>query len=233
MGVPGNEESIKFGLVGAVPHPEIDLTKVNYSKKSWAAKATQMISYVSCHDDMCLADRLKATMKEASVEKQERLAKLAETAVFLGQGIPFIFAGDEILRDKKGVHNSYNSPDSINCIPWSCKTAHKDLFDYVCQLIKIRQYHAAFHLVEAKAIAEKMHFLPVKQSNLIAYTIETDRELMVVVLNANPKAKMVTVPQGEYQVLIKDGKASAEGITTMKGGRVKVAPQSALVLSKK
>ena len=230
VGVPGNEESIKFGLVGAVPHPEIDLTKVNYSKKAWAAKATQMISYVSCHDDMCLADRLKATMKESSVEKQERLAKLAETAVFMGQGIPFIFAGDEILRDKKGVHNSYNSPDSINCIPWGCKTAHKDLFDYVCQLIKIRQQHVAFHLVNAKDIADKMHFIPTKQHNLIAYTIEDSGERMVVVLNANTKAKMVQVPKADYQILIKDGKASADGLGTVTAGRVKVEPQSALVM---
>ena len=231
VGVPGHEESIKFGLVGAVPHPEVNLDKVNYSKKAWAKKATQMISYVSCHDDMNLADRLKATKPKASASEYERLAKLAETAVFMGQGIPFIFAGDEILRDKKGVHNSYNSPDSVNCIPWGCKTAHKSLFDYVCQLIKIRRQHPAFHLVDADAIREKMHFLPTKQSNLIAYTVEAEGERMVVVLNANTKAKTIQLPKAEYRVYVSDGKASAEGLGSLQGGSVKVAPQSALVLS--
>ena len=231
VGVPGHEESIKFGLVGAVPHPEVNLDKVNYSKKAWAQKATQMISYVSCHDDMCLADRLKATKPGATAKEYERLAKLAETAVFMGQGIPFIFAGDEILRDKKGVHNSYNSPDSVNCITWGCKTAHKDLFDYVCELIKIRQRYDAFHLVDADVIREKMHFIPTKQANLIAYTIEDKAGgLMVVALNSNTKAKGITVPKRDYQVLIKDGKASVEGLATLKGGRIKVDPQSALVI---
>ena len=49
------------------------------------------------------------------------LQKLAETFVFTSQGVPFIFAGDEMMRDKKGVHNSYNSPDSINTIDWKIR----------------------------------------------------------------------------------------------------------------
>ena len=55
------------------------------------------------------------------------------------QGVPFIFAGDEMMRDKKGVHNSYNSPDSINTIDWKNKTAHKDVFEYVKGLIAMRK----------------------------------------------------------------------------------------------
>lgn len=86
-----------------------------------------MISYVSCHDDMCLADRLKATMPDATDEERASLHKLAETFVFTSQGVPFIFAGDEMMRDKKGIHNSYNSPDSINTIDWRNKTIHHDV----------------------------------------------------------------------------------------------------------
>ena len=119
---------------------------VNYSKKPWALQPTQMISYVSCHDDMCLADRLKATMPDASVEELAALQKLAETFVFTSQGVPFIFAGDEMMRDKKGVHNSYNSPDSINTIDWKNKTAHKDVFEYVKGLIAMRKAHPAFRM---------------------------------------------------------------------------------------
>ena len=75
-----------------------------------------------------------------------------------------------------------------------------------------------------------MHFIPTKQHNLIAYTIEDSGERMVVVLNANTKAKMVQVPKADYQILIKDGKASADGLGTVTAGRVKVEPQSALVM---
>lgn len=144
IGQPGHEMSIKFGLVGAVKHPQVINDSVNYSKEPWALQPTQMISYVSCHDDMCLADRLKATMPDATDEERASLHKLAETFVFTSQGVPFIFAGDEMMRDKKGIHNSYNSPDSINTIDWRNKTIHHDVFDYVRELIILRKKSPGF-----------------------------------------------------------------------------------------
>lgn len=144
IGQPGHEMSIKFGLVGAVKHPQVINDSVNYSKEPWALQPTQMISYVSCHDDMCLADRLKATMPDATDEERASLHKLAETFVFTSQGVPFIFAGDEMMRDKKGIHNSYNSPDSINTIDWRNKTIHHDVFDYVRELITLRKKSPGF-----------------------------------------------------------------------------------------
>ena len=62
-GLPGNEQSIRFGIVGAIEHPQVDMTKVNYSQQPWALQPTQLISYVSCHDDMMLTDRLRASVK--------------------------------------------------------------------------------------------------------------------------------------------------------------------------
>ena len=115
-GIPGEEESIKFGIVGAVSHPQVNNDSVNYSKAPWASQPTQMISYVSCHDDMCLVDRLKSSIPGITPEQLVRLDKLAQTAVLTSQGIPFIYAGEEVMRDKKGVHNSFESPDSINAI---------------------------------------------------------------------------------------------------------------------
>ncbi|MBR5352057.1 MAG: type I pullulanase, partial [Prevotella sp.] len=61
-GLPGEEESVKFGIVGGVQHSQVDMSKVNYSKEVWALEPTQMIAYVSCHDDMCLTDRLRASI---------------------------------------------------------------------------------------------------------------------------------------------------------------------------
>ena len=78
-----------------------------------------------------LTDRLKVTLPGASVPELKALQKLAETAVFTSQGVPFIFAGDEILRDRKGVVNAYNKPDEINAIDWRNKTAYREVFDYV------------------------------------------------------------------------------------------------------
>ena len=115
-GVPGAEMSVKFGIVAAIEHPQVRCDSVNYSQKPWAEQPTQMISYVSCHDGLCLVDRLKASMPGATPEQLVRLDKLAQTVVFTSQGIPFIYAGEEVMRDKQGVDNSYKSPDAVNAI---------------------------------------------------------------------------------------------------------------------
>jgi pullulanase len=107
-GAPDCEESIKFGIVGAIAHPQVDMNKVNYSKQPWAIEPTQMMSYVSFHDDMCLVDRLKASIPGITEDELIRLDLLAQTAVFTSQGVPFMLSGEELLRNKKGVHNSYN-----------------------------------------------------------------------------------------------------------------------------
>ncbi len=99
-GLPGGEESIKFGIVGAIRHPQVNNDSVNYSKAPWAEQPTQMISYVSCHDDMCLVDRLKASIPGIIPVELAKLDKLAQTAVFTSQGVPFIYAGAEVMRDK-------------------------------------------------------------------------------------------------------------------------------------
>ena len=118
-GVKGNEESLKFGIVGAIQHPGVDYSKVNYSKAPYATEPTQMIAYVSCHDDMCLVDRLKASIKDITIDELIRLDLMAQTVVMTSQGVPFMLSGEEMLRDKKGVHNSYESPDSINHLDWN------------------------------------------------------------------------------------------------------------------
>ena len=105
--------SVKFGIAGAIEHPQVQCDSVNYTQKPWAKQPVQMISYVSCHDGLCLVDRLKASMPDITPEQLIRLDKLAQTVVFTSQGIPFIYAGEEIMRDKQGVDNSYKSPDAV------------------------------------------------------------------------------------------------------------------------
>ena len=76
LGGASEEESIKFGIAGAIAHPQVDMTKVNYSKEPWALEPTQMMSYVSCHDDMCLVDRLKASGVHNSFESPDEINRL-------------------------------------------------------------------------------------------------------------------------------------------------------------
>ena len=106
-GLQKEAESLKYGIAGCIAHPQVDMQKVNYSKQPWALEPTQMISYVSCHDDMCLVDRLKASIPGIQQEELIRLDLLAQTAVFTAQGVPFMLSGEELLRDKKGVHKNH------------------------------------------------------------------------------------------------------------------------------
>ena len=219
----------------AIEHPQVISDSVNYSKKPWALQPTQMISYVSCHDDMCLADRLKATMPDASVEELAALQKLAETFVFTSQGVPFIFAGDEMMRDKKGVHNSYNSPDSINTIDWKNKTAHKDVFEYVKGLIAMRKAHPAFRMGDADMVRRQLEFLPVENTNVVAFILKDNAngdswKNIIVALNSRAEPVKLDIPSGKYTVICKDGKINMKGLGQVSGDELMVPARSAMII---
>lgn len=233
-GLPGGEESIKFGIVGAVQHPQVCNDSVNYSQAPWAAEPVQMISYVSCHDDMCLVDRLRASILGIKDDELARLDKLAQTAVFTSQGIPFIYAGEEVMRDKKGVHNSYQSPDSINAIDWSRKALHADVFAYYKGLIQLRKNHPAFRLGSAELVRRHLEFLPVEGKNLVAWRLKEHAggdkwEDIVVVLNSRREPARVTVSQGNYTVVCRDGFINEGGLAKVSGTELVVPAQSALI----
>lgn len=240
IGKTGNEEALKFGIVGAIKHPQLNDTKVKKSIVAWAEQPTQMISYVSCHDDMCLADRLKVTLEEkygrpAAKDELIRLQKLAETVVLTSQGVPFIWCGDEIVRDKKGVRNSYNSPDNINAIPWHLKTENKEVFDYVSALIAIRKVHPAFHMENAELVCKNLQFLPVKGVNAVAFilngeTVGDSWKTIVVAFNSREKGVRLNVPEGSYTVVCKNGIINSSGLSTFKGSSILVSPQTALIM---
>ena len=238
IGEPGHEMSIMYGLVGCIEHPQIVNDSVNYSQKPWALQPTQMISYVSCHDDMCLADRIKATTPDATEEERAALHKLAETFVFMSQGVPFIFTGDEVMRDKKGVHNSYNSPDSINTVEWKNKSMHKEVFNYIKNLIALRKAHPAFRMGDTELVRKHMEFLPVEGSNLIAFMLKDhangdEWKDIVVAFNSRPETAMVTIPLGEYTIVCKDGTINLNGLGKVKGKEVSVPARSALIMYRK
>ena len=243
-GLAGHEESLKFGIVGAIAHPQVDMTKVNYSKKPWALEPTQMISYVSCHDDMCLTDRLRASIPGITEEELIRLDLLAQTAVFTSQGVPFMLSGEELLRDKKGVHNSFESPDSINHLDWNNLQRYPQVFQYYKNLIQLRKHHPAFRLGNADLIRKHLEFLPVKRptarridqpEKVVAFQLKNyagrdDWRDIIVILNASREAQDLAIPEGHYTVVCRDGHIDEQGLGTIVGSKLTVSPQSALIL---
>lgn len=236
-GVPGAEQSVKFGIVGAIAHPQVKYRSVNYSHLPWAAQPTQMIGYVSCHDGLCLADRLKAALPDVGFDELVRLDKLAQTIVLTSQGIPFLYAGEELMRDKQGVDNSYKSSDAINGIAWDRKFLYRDVFAYYKELILLRKSHPAFRMGDAALVCKHLRFLPVKGRNLIAYCLhrqpngESWKDI-VVAFNARSTPARLQVPAGLYRVVCKDGVIDLRGLGVHEGSEVIVPGQSALIMYK-
>ena len=234
-GVKGNEESLKFGIVGAIRHPGVDYSQVNYSKEPYALEPTQMIAYVSCHDDMCLVDRLKASVKGITTDELIRLDLLAQTVVMTSQGVPFMLSGEEMLRDKKGVHNSYESPDSINHLDWGNLERYPQVMEYYKNLIALRKAHPAFHMGNADLVRRHLDFLPTENC-LVAYHIN-GRGVpgeqwgdIYVAFNTHKRARTIEVPEGTYTVVCRNIACDADGLATVKGGKVTVPAQSALII---
>ena len=236
-GIAGFEESIKAGIAGMIAHPQVDYTKVNYTKEPWANEPTQMIAYVSCHDDMCLVDRLKASIPEAAYDMEEviRLDQLAQTVVFTSQGIPFMLSGEEMLRDKKGVHNSFNSPDEINHLDWNNLKKYPQVFAYYKGLIQMRKSHPAFRLGSAELVRKHLEFLPTQQDCLVAFRLKNHAggdkwNNIYVVLNGNTDLQSVNIPKGKYTIVANNGVINEAGIGEMEGGEVMIDAQTALIL---
>ena len=242
-GAPDCEESLKFGIVGCIRHPQVDMSKVNYSKAPWAVEPTQMMSYVSCHDDMCLVDRLKVSipslkssngkLSNCQMDELIRLDLLAQTAVFTSQGVPFMLSGEELLRNKKGVHNSFESPDSINQLDWQNKLRYPQVFEYYKNLIQLRKHFPHFRLGSAEQVRQKVQFLNAPKG-VVAYRIEEAVGCIVtrviVVLNATRQEQLIEIPEANYAVVCANGVIDLNGIDTFRGNQVSVAPQSAMII---
>lgn len=243
-GKPGLEEAVKAGIVAATSHLQVDFSRGNKSKTAYASSPVQIINYVSCHDDLCLTDKLMLSMPDADESEQMRAARLAQTIIFTSQGIPFMFAGEEIFRSKKGIRNSYKSPDAVNAIDWELKLRNRSQFDYYRELIALRREHPAFRLTTAREISRRIHFDDNEPNSLlVSYTLDTggtgDRWSMIrIAFNGSKAPQTINVLAEEWLVIADDGEIRAGGLTDPMGkprrsygGVVNVAPMSALILA--
>ncbi len=236
-GQPGLDESVRFGIVGATRHPQLDYTKVNYAQAPWANTPGQAINYVACHDDMVLWDKLKASNPGATEEALIQLDLLANTIVFTSQGIPFLPVGDEFLRTKGGSHNSYNLPDSINQIDWGRKARYPQVFTFYRKLIGLRRAHPAFRLPTQALIAQHLIFLPNLPANVIGYQL-TDHaggdkwQTITVLFNGNRTSASIPVPPGQYTTILRGAEINEQGLGqhTQTTAPLVLPPNAALIL---
>lgn len=235
-GTDSLEESVKFGIVGGTQHVNIDYSRLIYSKEPYVNNPSQTINYVSCHDDMCLVDKLKDSKPEdATDEELIRFDKLAQTIVFTSQGVPFIYAGEELYRNKKGIHNTYQSPDSVNRIDWNFKTTNADIFNYYKGLIALRKAHSAFRMPTQEMVQQHLNFIDTGIPNVVAYmlTNHVNDEIwkdILVIFNGNRKPVQVGIPPGEWNLVCHDGQINLSGMSVVTSASFVVAPSSASIM---
>ncbi|MEM6321922.1 MAG: type I pullulanase [Bacteroidota bacterium] len=234
---PYMEESVKFGIVASTQHPQIDYQKVNYSNEPWAAQPNQAISYVSCHDNHTLWDRLLNSQPEANEADRIKMDILANTVVLTNQGIPFLHAGVELLRTKDGEENSYKSPDSINKIDWSRKSTYPQVFETYKKLVQLRKNHPAFRMKSTEMIQAHLKFLDFEEGSLlVGYTISDnangdDWKDILVLFNGNRVDKPVKLPAGDWTMVVRGGEVD-EISKTKARDEVKIPASSAMIFYK-
>ena len=222
-GNPDGKAALCLGLIG---YPE------------WAGEPMQHVSYITCHDNYCLRDRIEVSAPKESEETKIRMNKLAQTAVLVSQGMSFLYGGEELFRTKLGIDNSFQSPDSINIIPWENLEKYADLHDYYQQMIAIRRAHKGFRLGCSEAVKQHVQFIETDNENLIIYTINNlegidSAKTLIVILNGSAEKVTCDLPEmsGESVILAQNGQANVAGLDFAPYDKIEVAPYSATIIA--
>ncbi|WNS74647.1 type I pullulanase [Bacillus sp. DTU_2020_1000418_1_SI_GHA_SEK_038] len=194
----------------------------------------QSVNYVESHDNHTLWDKLivcSSEKKNAMIQRQHRLATVM---VLLAQGIPFLHSGQEFFRTKKGIGNSYRSPDEINYLDWDRKALFSDNVDYLRGIIKIRRSHKAFRFSNAELIRKHLRFLPF-DNKVIGIILEDVGEFgqwdrIIMIFNPFECEQTVQLPKGVWHVLADENQAGTETIRRIKNSFVTFFPVSSYVL---
>lgn len=216
------ENDIKFSVVGAVSHPEVDYEAYTYTKTGAYAKSPcDVVNYVSCHDNLTLWDKLSLSCPKATEEEKLAMNRLAATIVFTSQGIPFFLGGEEFARTKPIIgtdqvaENSYNLPIETNSLKYDQIDKYKELYQYYQGLIAIRKKFEEFRMSEASAVVENLHFLTPSDSNVVVFTITGCDRKILVAYNANQEPVSISLPEGQWEVYLQDNMAGVTPIETI------------------
>lgn len=234
--INGHFEPVKYGIVGGTDHPQVDYGGLLYCNAPYAGAPSQMINFVSCHDGYTLVDKLKLSVQgDHAADELIPIDKLVHTVLLTAQGIPFIRSGEEIMQDKQGEPNSYKSPDSINRIDWSLKAKNREVFDFIRGLIALRKAHPAFRIPTVEGLQQWLRFMDTGDSGVIAYTLgeyanNDEWKEILVAYNGNRHEVEIGIPEGEWNVVCRNGQIDPEGKDRLPGGSVKIGASSALIL---
>ena len=218
-GKKDSENAIRYSVVGATYHPEVDYDAYSYSNGPWAKNPVDTVNYVSCHDNLTLWDKLTISRPDATREEKIAMNRLAAAIVFTSQGIPFMLSGEEFARSKpvegsdELSENSYNLPLYTNSIKYNTLGEYKELYEYYRGLIEFRKAHAGLRLGTVEEVQRSVHFVDGLPENVVAFTVTTEEEVLFVAYNANPESKVIALPEiAEWTICIDGNKAQTKAL---------------------
>ena len=171
----------------------------------------QVIQYVEAHDNLTLYDKLLRSNPDDSEEVRIKRHTLATSIVLLSQGVPFIHGGQEFLRTKAGVANSYQSPDEINQFEWERVTTFQESVAYVKGLIALRKSEYLFRLHTHEEI--DAHFTMLSENfNIIAFSLTNSEKKYIVIFNGNRSDTIFRIQKGKYAILVEDNQVFLESM---------------------
>lgn len=199
------------------------LEKSFLGEVDWATCPAQSVNYVSCHDNNTLFDRIALALPGISRQEQIRRNHLAAAFCILSQGIPMMLAGEEMLRTKLNrnghyISNSYRSPDSVNSIKWNTlkEQDYWDTFSYYRGLIAFRKAFPVLRLSTAFDVKSSVFPVPTASDSLMMFTAYGSDYRLVIAFNADTAAQKITLPRGEWDVLIRENIAGTRPIARMR-----------------
>lgn len=203
----------------------------------WANVPSQCVTYASCHDNLCLYDKLVGSVYGADGKYRKRyedlvaMNKLSAAIVITSQGIPFSLGGEEFCRSKDGDENSYASSRKENMLDWENVDLYSDVIEYYRGLYKIRDAFAAFSDSTAET-ANSLTYLSDVPKGVMGYTINNTESgkwsQMCVIFNGSDSAQNVTA-KGDWVVLADNKTAGLRNIKNVTNS-VKVEAHSAVIM---
>jgi len=216
-GVVLKEEAIKFGITGAVYHPQMNYGYIDSVPKAWAEEPEQCINYASCHDNFTLWDKLNQSLPKATDEELRARVKLSGALVLTSQGVPFLHSGIEFCRTKGGNGNSYKSGDLVNQLDWDRKNEYLDVFEYFQHLVQLRKNHPAFRISKAELIRRDLDFCTQYKVGIVAYCINgklagDSWERIILIFNGNNERVTMPLPEGKFTIVAHGNTINETGI---------------------
>ncbi|MDN4070504.1 type I pullulanase [Paenibacillus vini] len=221
----GLEPEIMKGVVGSISY--------NNEVHGFASEPTQCVNFAECHDNHTLWDKLSCSAAKADENERRRMQRLAAGIVLTSQGIPFLHAGQEFLRTKGGMGNSYQAPPAVNQLDWSRCAAYQDEVEAIRKMIELRKRHPAFRLKTAAEISRHLRFEPTAGAeSAVAFTLrehaggDPARNLYVL-YHASSSSQTFSLPElGKWEVAFGE-----DIVTELHSGHLNVKGIGMVVLS--